>query len=129
MRARPEVAPKFLNLFQIRFPIGAIASIGHRVSGVVLLILLPLLAIGLDESLGSAEDFDALRDYLSGPLTTLLLLIVVWAAAHHVLAGVRHLLMDIGIGSGLAEARTSAWSVIVAALLIALVAALGGWLS
>ncbi|WP_332672315.1 succinate dehydrogenase, cytochrome b556 subunit [Aromatoleum sp.] len=129
MRAQPQAAPKFLNLFQIRFPIGAIASIGHRVSGVVLLILLPLLAIGLDESLGSAEDFDALRDNLSGPLTMLLLVIVVWAAAHHVLAGVRHLLMDIGIGSRLEQARTSAWSVIVAALLIALVAALTGALS
>lgn len=129
MRARPEVAPKFLNLFQIRFPIGAIASIGHRVSGVILLILLPLLATALDESLGSAEDFDAMRDNLSGPLTTLLLVIVVWAAAHHVLAGVRHLLMDIGIGSRLEQARTSAWSVIVAALLIALIAALTGALS
>ncbi len=129
MRAQPEVAPKFLNLFQIRFPIGAITSIGHRVSGVVLLLLLPLLAMGLDESLGSAEDFDAMRDNLSGPLTTLLLVIVVWAAAHHVLAGVRHLLMDIGIGSRLEQARTSAWSVIVAALLIALVAALTGALS
>ncbi len=129
MRAQPEAAPKFLNLFQIRFPIGAITSIGHRVSGVVLLLLLPLLAMGLDESLGSAEDFDAMRDNLSGPLTTLLLVIVVWAAAHHVLAGVRHLLMDIGIGSRLEQARTSAWSVIVAALLIALVAALTGALS
>jgi succinate dehydrogenase cytochrome b subunit len=128
MRAFPEVAPKFLNLFQIRFPIGAIASIGHRVSGVVLVVALPLLATALDESLGSAEDFDALRDYLSGPLTTLLSF-VVWAAAHHILAGVRHLLMDIGIGSRLEQARTSAWSVIVAALLIALAAGLGGWLS
>ena len=55
-------------------------------------------------------------------------LVMVWAATHHLLAGVRHMLMDIGIGSRLAQARMSAWSTIVAALLIALLAAMR-WLS
>src|SRR5574337_1664767 len=81
--------PKFLNLWQIRFPIGAIASIGHRVSGVLLVASLPLLALALDRSLKSEADFEALRNLVGAPGRALLLAVVVWAAAHHVLAGLR----------------------------------------
>ncbi|MBD5803167.1 Succinate dehydrogenase cytochrome b556 subunit [Azoarcus sp. Aa7] len=128
MRARSASAPKFMNLSQIRFPVGAIASIGHRVSGVLLLVSLPLLALALDRSLRSESEFEALRDLVSEPWRALLLVILVWAAAHHVLAGVRHLLMDIGVGSRLSQARTSAWAAILAAGIIALAAAVR-WLS
>ncbi|NMF99266.1 succinate dehydrogenase, cytochrome b556 subunit [Aromatoleum toluolicum] len=128
MRARSASAPKFLKLSQIRFPIGAIASIGHRVSGVLLVVSLPLLAFALDRSLRSESEFEALRDLVSEPWRALLLVILVWAAAHHVLAGVRHLLMDIGVGSRLSQARTSAWAAILAAGIIAVAAAVR-WLS
>ena len=128
MQTRFRDAPKFLNLAQIRFPVGAIASIGHRISGVVLLITLPLLALALDRSLRSPADFDALGELLSAPLRALLLVIVVWAATHHVLAGLRHLLMDIGIGSALPNARSSAWIALVAAVVVALIAAVR-WLA
>lgn len=128
MRARSASAPKFLKLSQIRFPIGAIASIGHRVSGVLLVVSLPLLAFALDRSLRSESEFEALRDLVSEPWRALLLVILVWAAAHHVLAGVRHLLMDIGVGSRLSQARTSAWAAILAAGIIAFAAAVR-WLS
>ena len=132
MPAPPRDAPKFLNLAQIRFPIGAIVSIGHRVSGVLLLLSLPFLALALERSLRSEADFVALGTWVSSPLRALLLVVIVWAATHHVLAGVRHLLMDIGIGSRLKQARTSAWSAILAALIITLIAAVGTamrWLS
>lgn len=128
MRAPPQAAPKFLNLLQIRFPIGAIASIGHRVSGVLLAFTLPLLALTLDRSLSSETEFDALRDLVSAPWRALFLALIVWAAAHHLMAGVRHLLMDLGIGSRLSQARASAWAVIVAAVIVALACA-ARWLA
>lgn len=128
MQPRTHAAPKFLNLFRIRFPVGAIASIGHRVSGVLLLVSLPFLALALDQSLRGEAEFEALRAAVSDPLRALLLVFVVWATAHHVLAGVRHLLMDIGVGAGLAQARTSAFAAIVTALIVALGAAVR-WLS
>ena len=132
MSAPPRDAPKFLKLAQIRFPIGAIASIGHRVSGVLLLLSLPFLVLALERSLRSEADFTALSAWLSSPWRAALLVVMVWAATHHVLAGMRHMLMDIGIGSPLAQARMSAWSTILAALLIALVTAVSAamrWLS
>lgn len=128
MRVPAGRTPKFLNLLHIRFPIGAIASIGHRISGVLLLISLPILAIALERSLDSEAAFESLRRAVATPWRGLLLLALIWAVAHHVLAGVRHLLMDIGIGSPLAQARVSAWTVILMAAIIA-AAALIRWLS
>ena len=62
MPAPPRAAPKFLNLAQIRFPIGAIASIGHRISGVLLLISLPKLD-------GSAQKTKWGKALVEGPQT------------------------------------------------------------
>jgi succinate dehydrogenase / fumarate reductase cytochrome b subunit len=40
----------------------------------------------------------------------------VWSLSHHLLAGVRHLLLDIDIGLDRAAARASAWLVNLGAL-------------
>lgn len=120
MRTPSSTPLKFLNLWQIRFPIGAIASIAHRISGVLLLIALPLLASVLARSLHSPAEFDALRAAAASTSGTLILALATWALTHHVLAGIRHLLMDIGIGSGLAQARRSARAALIAAPIIAL---------
>ena len=53
----PPRLPVFLNLAQIRFPIGAIASIAHRVAGVLLLIALPVVALMLDACAVEAPPF------------------------------------------------------------------------
>jgi len=50
--------PKNLNLFTIRFPVPAMVSILHRVSGVVLFVLMPLLTISLYWSLKNENIFN-----------------------------------------------------------------------
>lgn len=124
MRTPTDATPVFLNLTRIRWPIGAIASIGHRVSGVLLLITLPLLALALAKSLRSAADFSALGAWFDTSWRTPLLIVIVWALSHHVFAGVRHLLMDIGIGSGLHTARRTAVAVIAGGVLVAIITAI-----
>ena len=128
MQTRTKAAPKFLNLMQIRFPIGAIASIGHRVSGVLLLIALPLLTDILDRSLRSETDFISLRAAFASPWVVLVLSLGAWAITHHILAGIRHLLMDVGIGSRLQQARLSARAVIMLSLAMALYVLIRGLL-
>lgn len=118
-RARPV----FFDLLRIRFPVTAIVSIGHRVSGVVLALFIPVLAYMLQRSLESAERFSdvvALLRYL--PVRVIIVLLV-WALAHHVLAGVRHLLFDVHLGTRLGTARASAWTVFAVELLVLLLAA------
>ena len=121
MDRHPRRLPVFLKLAQIRFPIGAIASIAHRVSGVLLFIALPVVAVLLDTSLRDEAGFASVRDLISSPLAVVAAGVLVWALVHHVLAGVRHLLMDVGVGSELVRARTSARLVLVAAPALTLV--------
>lgn len=52
-----------------------------------------------------------------------LAILFIWALAHHLLAGLRHLLSDIDVGSHLHAARTSAWIVNYSAAAIALLSA------
>lgn len=117
--AREKPPPRFLTLWQIRFPIGAIASIGHRLSGVALLVTLPVLALTLDRSLRSAADYDALMADMHAAWMIPLVFIFTWAGSYHLLAGLRHLLMDIGIGWRLPSGRRSAWGALVTAPLLA----------
>ena len=120
MDKQPRRLLVFLNLAQIRFPIGAIASIAHRVSGVLLFIALPVLAALLDASLRSEAGFASVRGLLSSPLALVVSGVLAWALVHHVLAGIRHLLMDVGIGGALERARASARLVLLAAPALAL---------
>ncbi|MFA7665984.1 MAG: succinate dehydrogenase, cytochrome b556 subunit [Burkholderiaceae bacterium] len=119
-----KTRPVFLDLFRIGQPIGAIASILHRASGLLLVLALLVLAVLFEYSLASPEGFAAVRQILAGPLATLALIVLAWALAHHVLAGIRHILMDTGTGWRLAQARRSALAVIVTGLVCAVAAAL-----
>lgn len=114
--------PVYLNLLQIRFPIGAVASIAHRVAGVILALLLPFLVAVFERSLNSEAAFHQIAGILQGPLGILIKLILCWALVHHVLAGVRHLLMDLDIGSALPVARKTAWLVLTGGGLAVLLA-------
>ena len=112
--------PVFLNFVRLRFPVGAVASIGHRVSGVVLFASLPLAVWALERSLASEQPFDL----NAGPLARLGFFLLAWAAAHHLFAGIRHLLSDADIGSSLRASRASAWAALIGALAVALAAVL-----
>jgi succinate dehydrogenase / fumarate reductase cytochrome b subunit len=107
--------PVFLNLARIRFPVGAIASIGHRISGVLLVLALPFAVWALERSLRDDADFLTTADWMRLPAALL-----AWAAAHHLLAGIRHLLTDVGIGSSLPAARASAYAALIGAAAIGL---------
>jgi succinate dehydrogenase / fumarate reductase cytochrome b subunit len=115
--------PVFLNLMQIQMPVGALTSIGHRLTGVLLAAGVPFSLYFLYLSLHSEETFAAMTGWLSYPAVKGVIVALVWALAHHLLAGVRHLLTDINVGSTLHAARRSAWLVNLSGAGIALLAA------
>jgi len=90
--------PIFLNLLKIYFPITAIISILHRVSGVALFFSLPILLCGLQMSLGSIDTFNQLMSWQKTPFGQVILFLVQTAICYHSIAGLRHLVMDFGIG-------------------------------
>jgi len=107
----PTARPKYLNLLRIKLPVGAVMSIAHRISGVLLFLSIPLLVYLLDLSLQGQDQYARVQAMLGTPLVKLLGILVVWALAHHFLAGIRFLLLDIHVGLEKQLARMSAWVV------------------
>lgn len=96
----------------------AMASIMHRVSGIVLFLLTPVLLYVLGVSLSSPEGFDSV--FQNGFLR-----FVVWvfvaATAYHFVMGVKHLLADLGKNEEIKSGKTAAVvSFVIAFVLIAL---------
>ena len=120
--------PVYLNLLAIRQPVPAIVSILHRASGAALFLLgLPLALWTLQASLGSPEGYQRVAGFFGHPLVKVVLIGLVWAYLHHLIAGVRHLLADIHIGLELASARQSAAVTLVLGLLLTLAIAVKLW--
>lgn len=119
--------PKFLALHQIRLPLPGIISILHRASGALLFLSLPLLLWMLQSSLRSIETYTELADVLRHPLSKLVLLVVLWAFLHHLCAGIRYLLIDMGVGVRLAQARTSSRWVLAVSLMLTVLLGVRLW--
>ncbi len=111
--------PVYLNLFQFKFPVTAIASILHRMSGVILFLALPFLLWGLQLSLQSAKDFERLQTLMTGPVIKLIVWAVLVALFYHLIAGIRHLLMDMHVADGKQSGRYMAWLVILISVVFA----------
>jgi succinate dehydrogenase / fumarate reductase cytochrome b subunit len=117
--AKPK--PVFLNLMQIRLPVAGVMSIIHRLSGVVMVLSIPLLVYLFDLSLSGPQGFAEAAGLFSNILLKLILFLFLWGLAHHLLAGIRYLLIDIDLGVEKPLFRQTAWAVIVAAPILALV--------
>jgi succinate dehydrogenase / fumarate reductase cytochrome b subunit len=115
--------PVFLDPRHIQLPVGALASIGHRISGVVLAVGVPLVVYLLALSLRDEQYFALVSSQLRLLPVKAALVALVWALSHHVLAGLRHLLSDFDIGSPLRSARRTAWLVNLGGVALAIFAA------
>ena len=119
MSVKPR--PVFLEIPNIRLPIPGIVSILHRISGVGLFMMLPVLLYLLSGTLSRESAFETYRAIVSNPLVKLILIGVLWAYLHHLLAGVRFLLLDAHKGLELNTARNTAKLVFTAALVLTVV--------
>ena len=113
--------PVYLNLFQIHLPVGGVMSILHRITGTVLVLLLPLAIYMLQRSLQDPAAFADIVARLGSPIGRSILLVVVWMFAQHFFSGVRHLLQDVGIGLEKTAARRGAWLTFIGSGLVVVV--------
>jgi succinate dehydrogenase / fumarate reductase cytochrome b subunit len=112
--------PKFLNLLQIRLPITAVASILHRISGILLFLILPFVIYDLGLSLKSEDGFKLVLESLNRPALQMLGALAVTAVCYHLISGIRFLLLDLGLGHKLQTSRWSARIVIYLAIIMLL---------
>jgi len=121
---KPAARPVYLDPLRIYLPLAGWVSILHRVSGALLFLVFPFGVWMLSVSLSGEAGFQRIAEWVTHPLSKLFLLLWVWAFAHHVLAGLRHLALDVHWGVTRDRARLSSIAVLAATGLVTLVAAL-----
>ncbi|WP_369122273.1 succinate dehydrogenase cytochrome b556 subunit [Motilimonas pumila] len=119
--------PVNLDLQTIRFPVTAIASILHRVSGVIVYVSLAILLALLAESLGSKEGFDNVASLADSFLIKFVLWGILTALAYHIVVGIRHMIMDLGYWEELESGTQSAKVSFVIAIILSLLAGILVW--
>jgi len=104
--AKPR--PEFRNINALkdlptyRLPAAGWVSILHRISGVLMFLLMPFIIWMFDASISSEISFAKFKaafnvgvGVIPGFLIKLVVLALIWAYLHHFIAGVRHVWMDV----------------------------------
>ncbi len=121
-----KVRPVNLNLFTIRFPITAIVSILHRITGILLFLFVPIMVWALQTSLASPDSFTAVQEIFTLTVVKFLIWICLSGLIYHICAGIRHFIMNFGFLESLDAMRITAKIVLAFSILFSLV--LGIWL-
>lgn len=119
--------PVNLDLRTIKLPITAYTSILHRVSGVILFLGIVIVLFALDKSLASEEGFAEVQACLASPLAKLIIWGLLSALLYHLVAGVRHLIMDLGVGESLEGGKLGSKIVIAVSVVIIVLAGVWVW--
>jgi succinate dehydrogenase / fumarate reductase, cytochrome b subunit len=121
----------FKDLTGYRLPPAGWVSILHRVSGLVMFLLLPLIVWLFDKSLTSELSFiefqNAFRNGLwifPGVLIKLVMIAIIWSFLHHFVSGIRHLWMDMTHSVSKQQGRSSALITLISAPLLTFLIAL-----
>jgi succinate dehydrogenase / fumarate reductase, cytochrome b subunit len=114
--------PQFRNIhitqiLKYRLPPAGIMSILHRISGVGMFLLLPLIIWLFSLSLTSELSYFRLMELMGSPLLKIILCGLAWAFIHHFFAGIRHLVSDMHVG--ITKEQGSSWAVGVMAISLA----------
>lgn len=118
--------PVNLDLSQFSFPLPALTSIVHRATGIILFVGIAILMYILELSLSSEESFNAVKECLDGIFVKLIIWGILSGLLYHLVAGIKHLLMDFGIGETLEGGVLGAKITIVVS--VALILLVGAWL-
>lgn len=127
--------PEFRNINALtdlrhyRLPAAGIVSILHRVSGVLMFLLMPFIIWMFDTSVSSEISFAKFRAafnsglaFVPGWFLKLVALALIWAYLHHFTAGLRHLWMDVSHAAVTKEfGKTSAVTTLAVSVLLTLV--------
>jgi len=113
------------QILSYRLPAAGIVSILHRVSGALLFLVgIPFSLYLLQQSITSEISFENYRAVVGSIPGKLVLLVLMWAYLHHLIAGVRYLLLDRHVGIAKQASRTTASAVLVVSLVLTAIVAL-----
>lgn len=110
--------PVNLNLLVFRFPLAAIVSITHRITGVILFAGVAFALYAFDLAVASEQGFVAAKALVAHPLGMFVLLGLIATLTFHIVAGLKHLLMDFHVGDTVEAAFYGSIAVIVLTIVI-----------
>lgn len=119
--------PVNLDLSKFSFPLPAITSIIHRITGVALFVAVAFMLYALDLSLQGESGFAEAKSLLDNALVKLILWGILAVLIYHLVAGVKHLVMDMGVGETLEGGRQGAVITIVVSVILILLAGVWVW--
>jgi len=100
--------PVNLDLTTFKFPPTSIVSILHRGSGFILFLVIPIILRALELSLESVQGYASITAWADSLLCRFILGAAAGALFYHVVAGLRHLVMDMGFCETLETGTLSA---------------------
>ena len=128
--------PEFRNINALsdlptyRLPAAGWVSILHRISGMLMFLLMPLIIWMFDNSISSeisfakfSAAFNVGLGFVPGWFMKLVALALIWGYLHHFIAGLRHLYMDVCHAVSKEFGKSSA--IVTLVLSLGLTAALG----
>ena len=118
-----DTRPVNLDLTTVKFPLPAITSILHRISGVGLFFGISIMLYFLQLSLESEAGFERVLELLRATPVKITIWLILAGLLYHLIAGTKHLLMDWGLG----ESREGALRGAQVTLILAVVAAVLSW--
>lgn len=118
--------PINLDITTIKFPLAAIASILHRITGVILFLGMSIFLYLLQLSLKSEAGFTSALELSNRISVKLVIWTLIICVAYHLIAGLKHLLLDLGLGETKVAAEHGAKILLTSLVLISVLA--GVWL-
>jgi len=116
---------RLVDAMQYRLPLAGVVSILHRVSGLLMFMLLPFIVWLFDVSLTSEVSYERFTSafvagigFLPGWFIKLVALALIWSYLHHFIAGVRHLWMDMTHSVTKEQGRSSAVVTLVGSVVL-----------
>lgn len=110
--------PRFLDLTKIRLPLPGIVSILHRISGVLMIMAIPVCIWLLELTVTDQAAFTQAAAVADSLLFKLAAAVILWSLCHHLIAGIRYLLLDIDVWVERKQARQSAVGVFIVSILL-----------
>ena len=118
---------RLVDALQYRLPLAGVVSILHRVSGVIMFLLMPFIIWMFDTSVSSEISYSQFTSVFSGGagfvpgwFFKLVALVLIWSYLQHFIAGLRHLWMDATHAVSQEFGRQSAVFTLASSLLLTL---------
>ena len=114
------------DLMIFKWPFAAVASISHRIAGVTLMLVIGVGLYALELSLSSEAEFNELKMMMASPLGKIVFLASLSALIYHFVAGVKHLIVDFGVGETIEGALFASRMVVLVSIILIVLA--GVWI-